>query len=650
VATTPGRAQYCSAKAGPRVSPAGKLGHLGPVRGSVQVRALKFVDSATVDLPNRRFSEFTLGTVRMKNHKASSDLHKVRERFFAQEVLDSSVRKPISFSWERSKSLNVRPDALDLPYIREPDLDSPLVVAAGPVLRQLTEGLADEPVAAILTSADGVVLNRFAGNKRLLTTLDEVQLAPGFSYLEQFAGTNGIGTTLETRQTTLVAGAEHYVESLGSLMCAGVPIIHPTTGALAGVLDVTGWVEDGAPLLVALARSATAQIEGRLLAQSSEEQTALLNAYLRACRRSPHAGIVALGDDVILVNRRLRLALPPQDQAAIVEHAVDLGLQHLPGHRIVELPGGRTARLSVVEKIGQPSKRPASAVFHVHLAEGTTPTVAPEIFGRSLPGLVGPSPSWRRACQQISECAREKVWVAVSGESGTGRFASLKAAANQHITTPTRIFTPTELGNEDGLLALEAELAEDNFSIVIRDLDSLSSDTQRAVALAVDGREHAGWIAITIGATDRSSETDALVLPYFKHTVHVPALRHRIEDLEELVPFMLRQFARGRDLRMSSGAQSQLAKFDWPGNVAQLRAILQEVVHTQRSGIVEADKLPPSCRSLNRRTLTPIEAMKRDAIVRSLADTGGDKQAAAEALGMSRATIYRKIREYGIDV
>ncbi|OKA13606.1 hypothetical protein BS618_16795, partial [Rhodococcus erythropolis] len=54
--------------------------------------------------------------------------------------------------------------------------------------------------------------------------------------------------------------------------------------------------------------------------------------------------------------------------------------------------------------------------------------------------------------------------------------------------------------------------------------------------------------------------------------------------------------------------------------------------------------------ALSRRTLSPIEALKRDAIIRSLEETGGDKQATADALGMSRATIYRKIREFGINL
>jgi transcriptional regulator of acetoin/glycerol metabolism len=141
---------------------------------------------------------------------------------------------------------------------------------------------------------------------------------------------------------------------------------------------------------------------------------------------------------------------------------------------------------------------------------------------------------------------------------------------------------------------------------------------------------------------------DILELPFFTHTVTVPALRHRLEDVEDLVPLLLRELTRGADVRLGSEAVRQLTKLPWPGNVGQLRKVLAETVALQRSGTIGADKLPAECRSLARRRLTQLEALERDAIVRSLQENGGSKADAAEALGMSRATIYRKIKEFGI--
>ena len=61
-------------------------------------------------------------------------------------------------------------------------------------------------------------------------------------------------------------------------------------------------------------------------------------------------------------------------------------------------------------------------------------------------------------------------------------------------------------------------------------------------------------------------------------------------------------------------------------DVSQLQRVLTETVARQRSGIISADKLPPECRSVTRRKLTQMEALERDAIVRSLQDNGGNKQ------------------------
>ena len=66
--------------------------------------------------------------------------------------------------------------------------------------------------------------------------------------------------------------------------------------------------------------------------------------------------------------------------------------------------------------------------------------------------------------------------------------------------------------------------------------------------------------------------------------------------------------------------------------------------------MIELRDLPPECRSTTKRVLSPLESMECDAIVEALLDSGGNKVEAARRLAMSRATIYRKIRDYGISV
>ena len=79
-----------------------------------------------------------------------------------------------------------------------------------------------------------------------------------------------------------------------------------------------------------------------------------------------------------------------------------------------------------------------------------------------------------------------------------------------------------------------------------------------------------------------------------------------------------------------------------------MHQLLREVVKYRRTGTIEPDDLPPEAHTVSRRVLSPLEAMERDAIVKCLADARGSKTQAARSLGMSRATIYRKIHDYGI--
>ncbi|WP_066911300.1 sigma-54-dependent Fis family transcriptional regulator [Millisia brevis] len=575
-----------------------------------------------------------------------TSLTRARERFLVDRHLDETVRDTISASWRRSIDFNVPTERLALPFVREPNPDSPLIAAAEPVLRQLAEGLTDEPVGVILTSADGVVLDRITANRQLIATLDRVYLAPGYSYSEEFAGTNGIGTALETRRPTLISGSEHYSECLGRLACAGVPIVHPMSGKVVGALDLTGWIAEGGALLATLARTAGTQIEGRLLAQAGASQTALMNAYMRACRRFPQSGILALGDDLVLMNQRLPRTLDARDQAALLELGHDCRRRPSSTSLVATLPSGRTARLShVTDEFADTFE--GVALLHVHVVDHTVAAADPPGVGIRTPA--GTSSSWRRCCDRIAQSVRMGHWVAVSGESGVGRTHALDHAARHHLNATVRVFDATDLAGAAGLEALAAELDEENFAVVLRDIDMLDETRQSAIAELIQGREQDGWLGVTLGAGDHEAPARRLILPFFEHTVAVPPLRHRIEDLQVLVPLLLRQLGRGGEPIMSPEAMRRLSTYSWPGNVEQLRQILRDVLRQQRSGIIEVERLPPECRALTRYTLSRIEALERDAIVRCLAENGGDKNAAAASLGISRATIYRKIRKFGID-
>ena len=75
---------------------------------------------------------------------------------------------------------------------------------------------------------------------------------------------------------------------------------------------------------------------------------------------------------------------------------------------------------------------------------------------------------------------------------------------------------------------------------------------------------------------------------------------------------------------------------------------LRQVARNRRTGTIHPGDLPPECWSVSRPLLSPLESIERDAIVQTLLDHHGSKAKGAGSLGMSRATIYRKIHQYGI--
>jgi sigma-54 dependent transcriptional regulator, acetoin dehydrogenase operon transcriptional activator AcoR len=594
-------------------------------------------------------------------------LAKTRERFLTADSFEpSQVRDTILASWWRSRHWNVAADHIELNYIRDPNLDTPLTRNALPVLRNLRDNLDGQPISVILTDAAGVVLVRLTGDRDLERHLDSVQLAPGFSYAEEFVGTNGIGTALEGGRPMHVFGHEHYAENLEDLACAGVPIHHPTSGKTIGAVDLTCWRKDADPLLVALAKTTADQITQALLTDSSAREFELLSEYLRACKRT--AGIVlALNNDVVMMNDYARHVLDPADQVVLLGQAADTLASRQTGPVTIELPTGIRARLNC-RPVGREG-RPAGGVVHVKLVDfgarpgadtgpvagaggGTGGGAQSRMF---LPGLVGHGPLWLRACHQVEALYASSEWLALEGEPGAGKLALLRAVHQRH--NPARHFQVLDAanaGDPDWTTRLRQELLEAEGDLVITHVDQLKIRRLDALSAALDealaaGRQSSLWVAVTLSNAQANGDLPEL-LRSFPSTVELPPLRHHSEDLHELVPFFLAKLNRRGRLTCSPEAMQLLLRSSWPGNTEQLWQMLKQVVQHRRTGTIHPNDLPPECWTVSRRLLSPLESMERDAIVQSLLDHEGNKVKAAKSLGMSRATIYRKIHEYRIVV
>jgi hypothetical protein len=165
------------------------------------------------------------------------------------------------------------------------------------------------------------------------------------------------------------------------------------------------------------------------------------------------------------------------------------------------LPSGTTANISVVDHAEFHGGR-TNVVFHLHLSTeapahrvGTRQSVASHI-----PGLVGRTSSLRRRCQQVERCCRDRDWVLLEGEKGSGRAKLAQAVAQYVHPIETVRVVRAETFPTPALFVAEIVIQTDgdDFAVVISDMDCIDEGTLAAVVPVLQSCASRGRIAATM--------------------------------------------------------------------------------------------------------------------------------------------------------
>ncbi len=140
--------------------------------------------------------------------------------------------------------------------------------------------------------------------------------------------------------------------------------------------------------------------------------------------------------------------------------------------------------------------------------------------------------------------------------------------------------------------------------------------------------------------------------------IHLPALRERKSDIPPLVRSFLARYAPDEKIEVTPAAMNCLLQYDWPGNVRELENCIERAIALGNHERIDVGDLPPVLRAAGAApepvfvtagpVSTDLEDMERATICRVYEQVAGDKQSAARLLGISRATLYRKLKLYGI--
>jgi two-component system response regulator HydG len=321
-----------------------------------------------------------------------------------------------------------------------------------------------------------------------------------------------------------------------------------------------------------------------------------------------------------------------------------------------------------------------------------------EKFG--FEGVVGSSPQMLGLIERLKRIAPTDATVLVQGETGTGKelvaqaihqnsprkskpFVALNCAALSENILESELFGHVKGAFTDassdrvgkfeyangGTLFLD-EVGDMPMATQIKLLRVLESGEITRVGSNTQIRVNVRIVS----ATNRNLE-DAIAAGSFRSdlyhrlkvvTIAIPALRDRAGDIPLLIEHFTKQFARrhGKTIKgVSLAARVKLGAYAWPGNVRQLRNVIESMVVVDCDETLDVDDLPlelepagpvPAAASVDAGAGIaplvgrPLEEIEKIFITETLKLTGGNREQAAELLGIGERTLYRKIKEYNL--
>jgi transcriptional regulator of acetoin/glycerol metabolism len=592
-------------------------------------------------------------------HERARAMRRAWEEFFVAGSVLPFVRPAIAESWLRSRELGIPPglnlhtrllDERGVDRLLQSDLRRLLIRASTQVLDRMVDITDGSSLTFTLTDADGLILTQ-RGPPILLAQNERLGVQRGTRWAELDVGTNGIGTALTRRQTMRVFAAEHYCEAFHETMCTAALVRDPLTRQPIGVFDITSAYTEPASNVWALAVQAASLIESeiqQLLVSSGER----LLETLATQQHDQAAYVIDLEGKSTMSNQAATALLAPEDYASLstyVRRSVQDRDEHVVPH---VLKSGRSVLVEVT--VVQLREQPVGALVVVrenrrHRGASSAATTVSRIedwrpFNASAAWLVP-----ARACMY----SREPVLVI--GEAGTGKSALVTALQRNAGGSAPRVIDCVSLDGWADCLRLLEEAADT--AVLLERLLDLKPALQARLVGWLDARDDGARprIFATACVADelalrasvlRRDLVDRLAV----HVVRVPPLRERSDEVEEIALEVIQDVTHGRgyvNQPVSKEALAILSGYPWPGNVRQLQNVIRRVLLVRAHGEIGVADLPPDIvlgASEPRRGL--IEQLEGEAILRTLQSTGGNVSKAAQVMGLSRATVYRRLHAF----
>lgn len=591
-------------------------------------------------------------------------LDRARRRFLDGEPLPAGLLpRSIALSWERSRDVGVRPwerrfvsDVI--PQVGLSEADRYLAACVKPEIERLWRVFGGQAWTLLCVNAAGVIVHaQHAAEPSSLLVLQA-----GCRVHEADIGTTAPSCTLAERQPAVVLGAQHYLSEFERFFCVSVPV-HGVDGELIGALDITGIGE----------RNPRAVLEQLCMAAMATENR--LYASLADCR------ILSLQHDPRLIGTPLQGLLALDDDGRI--QAVNgtarrlLGLENVCGHGL----GQHWTRCFESDPLSE-ARRQAPGLtrltdgscLYVHLLAPPGRARAHAFKEPSPAAPLGSDSALNRQFDSACKAFLAGLPVLLLGETGTGKEVFARAlhdawkpaapfVAINCSAIPESLIEAELFGYSDGAFTgarrggAKGRIEEaDGGTLLLDEIGDMPAALQTRLlrvlqerrvsrlgssdSIALDVRIVSATHCDLSGLMAERKFREDLYYRLNGMQLRLPALRDR-QDFDHLVAVLLQRHGGGRLLPESR--QLLRAQY-WPGNIRQLEQTLR--LATALSGPGE-EIAPEHLPELPRGNPAPssLKAVEQQAIQAELRANQGNIAATAHALGISRTTLYKRLKQ-----
>ncbi|HWP11908.1 MAG TPA: sigma-54-dependent Fis family transcriptional regulator [Ramlibacter sp.] len=594
------------------------------------------------------------------------------------------------------------PHASGAQLARALEIQRELVAHARPVMEFVADQTRDTDSMVILAGADGILLHAL-GDAPFVSRAERVALRPGATWNEQYRGTNAIGTALTDDRAIVVHADEHYLERNSFLTCAAAPI-HGPKGCLLGVLDVSGDRRGYHLHTLGLVRSAVRMIEHKLFdTRHDPRHWAGLRLRFHAQAEglgTVTEGLLAVREDGLLEGanatalellglRWSDLAHTRVDDALAEPFAqlLDWSLRSPDLPRVVHTASGQAVWVWVdagrllhvphhqaVKQAPAPSPETADALAALDTGDAAlraTITRARKVMGKPIPLLLQGESGvgkelFARALHE-SGPRRERPFVAVNCAALPENLIEAELFGYQRgaFTGALREGATGRIREADGGTLFLDEIGDMPLALQARLLRVLQD--RQVVPLGGGKPVPADFALMCATHRDLAAEIQAgrfredLYYRLNGLALQLPALRER-SDLEHLLARELRSLVPDRALTIAPNLMLALRRYRWPGNIRQLVNALRTACALLESheAVIGWEHLSDDLARALQTPLAPqpgtpdesvdgtsadLRTVSRQAIERAVSACEGNLSEAARRLGISRNTLYRRLRD-----